>query len=192
MILVTETPTAPDEAETQAPPRPRGRQTVGDMVRSMALVLAVVAVVLLLTLRDEPTQEVREIGYSAQLDETRAVASYDVLAPVGLGSGWKATSARGRSESGDVTWHLGLVTPDGEYAAVEQSDGPRKAFVDDHAAGGEDAGQVVISGGAWQRIEGGKPETRALLLRGDGVTTMVAGSASWSELTRLARSLSAG
>jgi len=49
--FVTETPTEPQESSPPAP-RQRGRQTVGDMVRSMSLVLVVVAVVVLLTLRD--------------------------------------------------------------------------------------------------------------------------------------------
>jgi uncharacterized protein DUF4245 len=187
--VVTESPTAPPEP-TETPSRTRGRETVRDMVLSLAVVLGVVAVVLLVGMGDEPTgPAVREVGYTAQLARAREVASYDVLAPVGLGSGWKATSVRGLTSDGAVTWHLGFVTPAGHYAAVEQSAGQVQPFLDEHAEGATSAGRVRMGAARWQRLEGGRPERRALVLRGDGVTTMVAGSATWSELTTLADAL---
>ena len=133
------------------------------MVRSLALVLVVVAVVFLLAVRDEPAQRVTPVDYTAPLDATRAQATYDVLAPVGLGSGWKATSARGSSEGDAVTWHLGLVTPADDYAAVEQSDGARRSFLDQFTSGSERAGSVTVDGLTWQRLEGGDPDPPALL-----------------------------
>ena len=179
---MTETPTSSGK-------RPRGFETAGDMVRSLALVLVVVVVVFLLTVRDEPDQQITPIDYTAQLDAARAQAAYDVLAPVGLGAGWRATSARGSTEGGAVTWHLGLVTPADDYAAVEQSDGARATFLDEFTSGSERAGQVTIDGLAWQRLDGGEPERRALLRTSGAATTLVAGSASWGELRRLAASL---
>jgi hypothetical protein len=197
---VTETPTTPAQppaAGTASPvPKPatrrRGRETVGDMVRSLALVLVVVAVLVLLTLRDEPKARITPIDYTATLGEIRAQAAYDVLAPAGLGSGWRATSARATSEGKATSWHLGLVTPAGRYAAVEQSDGSRRTFVDTVAQGSHRAGTVRIGGVAWTRLEGGQPEQRALLRTSGGATTLVAGSGSWPELERLARSLRPG
>jgi hypothetical protein len=188
---VTETPTEPQESSASAP-TPRGRETVGDMVRSMSLVLVVVGVVVLLTVRANPHEKLQQVDYSLQLQQTRLAAAYDVFAPVGLGDTWKATSARGENVEGVVTWHLGLVTPAEHYAAVEQSDGPVTAFLDDFVAGATKSGVVTISGVRWQRLEGGKPEQRALLLRGRGVTTMVTGSATFSELRTLASALRGG
>jgi hypothetical protein len=192
---VTETPTAPAEPPVADEPRgkrPRGFETVGDMVRSLALVLVVVAVVFLLTVRDAPKQQTTSIDYTQQLSVARDRATYDVLAPVGLGRGWKATSARGDGDGSAVTWHLGLVTPEEDYAAVEQSDGPRPAFLDQFTSGSSRRGTVQVAGVTWTRLEGGKPEPRALLRTEGGVTTVVAGSASWPELRRLAGSLRAG
>jgi hypothetical protein len=188
---VTETPTEPQESSASGP-TPRGRETVGDMARSMSLVLVVVAVVVLLTVRANPQQKVQQVDYRLQLQETRRIAAYDVLAPVGLGDTWKATSARGDNVDGVVTWHLGLVTPAEHYAAVEQSDGPATAFVDDFVAGATRSGVVTVSGVRWQRLDGGKPERRALLLPGRGVTTMVTGSATFAELRTLASALRGG
>jgi Protein of unknown function (DUF4245) len=188
---VTDIPTEPQESSAPAP-RPRGSQTVGDMVRSMSLVLVVVAVVVLLTLRNDPKEKIQRVDYTEQLQEARRVAAYDVAAPVGLGDRWKATSARSDNTEGVVSWHLGLVTPAEHYAAVEQSDGPEAGFVNGFVAGASKAGVVTISGAQWQRLEGGKPELRALVLRGHDVTTMVTGSASFTELRTLASALRGG
>jgi Protein of unknown function (DUF4245) len=162
------------------------------MVRSMSLVLVVVVVVVLLTLRSEPHQTVHRVDYSEQLQEARRVAPYDVLAPVGLGARWKATSARNDTEGAAMTWHIGFVTPDARYAAVEQSDGPEATFLGEFVDGATKAGDVTISGVPWQRLAGGQPEQRALVLRGGGVTTVVAGSASFTELRALASALRGG
>jgi Protein of unknown function (DUF4245) len=185
---MTQTPPAPQESP--APPaRPRGRETVGDMVRSLALVLVVVAAVVLLTLRTQPHETVQRVDFSEQLQEARHAAPYDVLAPVGLDRLWTATSARADNEEGNVTWHLGFVTPDGHYAAVEQSPGPVQAFLDEFVQGATKAGDVTVLGARWQRLAGGQPEQRAMVLRRTGVTTLVTGSASFAELQRLAAAL---
>ena len=83
--------------------------------------------------------------------------AYEVAAPVGLGDTWKATSARSDNSDGELTWHLGLVTPAQHYAAVEQSDGPVKPFVAGFVDGAHPSGFETISGERWQRLEGGEP-----------------------------------
>jgi hypothetical protein len=188
---VTETPTTPEESAGPAK-RARGRESVGDMVRSMSLVLVVVAVVFLLTLRDEPHQAVQRVDFTEQLQQARQFAPYDVLAPVGLGEAWKATSVRNDNEGGALTWHIGFVTPDARYAAVEQSDGAATPFLDEFVDGATRSGDVTVSGAVWQRLEGGTPELRGLVLRGSGVTTLVTGSASFAELRALASALRGG
>lgn len=189
----TPTATSPQPPQPSQPPQPpvrrRGGQSAGDMLRSLALVLLVVGLVFVFTVRDPPDDPGPEIGYRQQLAQTRAVAPYDVLAPVGLGARWKATSARGGQDGGSVTWHLGLVSPAGDYAAVEQSDGPVRGFLDEHVAGAGRAGAVSVGGRTWQRLTGGTPDDHALLLPDPDVTTLVTGSASFDELRALARSL---
>ncbi len=185
------------EAPTTSPAparsgRPRGFETAGDMVRSLARVLVVVAVVFLLTVREGPKQVVTRVDFGPQLAEARDQAAYDVLAPVGLGRAWKPTSARGSSDGAAVTWHLGIVTPAGDYAAVEQSDGSRAQFVDGFASGSRGAGTVSVAGVTWRRLVGGEPDPRALVRSAGGATTLVAGTASWTELRRLAASLRGG
>jgi hypothetical protein len=172
--------------------RPRGFETAGDMVRSLAVVLVLVLAVLALTVRPHAKSTVHRIDYTEALAQARDRASYDVLAPTGLPRAWRATSARTGRDGSSVTWHLGLVTPYNDYAAVEQSDGDPERFVASFAEKGKRAGRVEIGGAEWRRVDGGDPERHALVLEGEAATTVVAGGASWSELRTLAASLHAG
>lgn len=175
-----------------APPSGRGRATASDMVRSLLLVLVVVFVVLALTVRQRPDPQVRRYDYTAVLAQARQQAPYAVLAPVGLPGTWRATSARTGLDGRAVTWHLGFVTPGGDYAGLEQSDGPARALLSSVAADARPAGTVTIDGLRWRKLEGGRPEKRALALDGEAVTTVVAGGAPWRDLRRLADALDAG
>jgi hypothetical protein len=172
--------------------RRRGFETTGDMVRSLLVVLALVFVVVALNARPHPDSEVRRFDYSGVLTQARDRAPYDVLAPIGLPDTWVPTSARTARTDEEVTWHVGFVTPDGDYAALEQSDGDPERFVDRFSDDGADAGRVEIGRATWRRVEGGDPEPRALVLEGGAVTTVVAGNADWAELRVLAASLQAG
>lgn len=173
--------------------KPRARATAGDMLRSLALVLVVVAVILLLNARDERAAVVLHLDYNASLTQARQAASYDVLGPVGLGQEWRATSVRSPREDGGLTWHIGFVTPRGDYAGLEQTDGPTpRDFIKRFAGGSRVTGDVRIAGRTWQRREGGKPEPRALVMQGKASTVVVAGNARWAELEALAGSLAVG
>lgn len=183
----TETAPAPDPA----PSRRRGRETAADMVRSLLVVLVLVFVVVALNAQPEPDAEVRRIDYSGALDQARDRAPYDVLAPVGLPRAWRATSARTGRAGDAFTWHIGFVTPRGDYAALEQSDGGPEGFLDHLVGDADAAGTVRIGGVSWRRLEGGEHAPRALVLDAEPVTTVVAGGATWRELRALAAALPA-
>ena len=185
----TGTSDAPEAAPGRPAPRSRGRQTAADMVRSLAVVLVLVVVVLALTLRHDPSGRPHRIDYRGVLAQARNAAPYDVVSPVALPRTWTATSVRTGGGAAGFTWHLGLVTPDGDYAAVEQSDGDPQSFVDQFVADGARAGTTVIHGKRWRRVDAGHPEKRALVLDAPAVTTVVTGGASWAELRALAASL---
>jgi hypothetical protein len=162
------------------------------MVRSLLVVLVLVFVVVALNARDDSGDDLRPLDYSGALAQARGQASYDVLAPIGLPDSWVPTSARTGRDGDAVTWHLGFVTPSGDYAGLEQSDGDPEALVAAVAQGGDAAGTVAVGGLRWRKVDGGRPEKHALVLEGEVVTTAVAGGASWAELETLARSLQAG
>ena len=186
--------------EQPAPRRRRGFESAGDMVRSLTVVLVIVLIVVALNLRQDPDSPVRRFDYSVALQQARVQAPFDVTAPQGLPRAWRATSGRlgvdrsagGSAGTSPVTWHIGFVTPKGEYAALEQSDGDPGRFLARFSDGAQAAGRVRIDGAMWRRVEGGEPEPRALVLEGAVDTTLVVGGAGWGELRRLAASLQRG
>jgi len=168
------------------------------MVRSLAVVLGVVGVVALITIRGS-SEPVREVLYEAELIGARSAAPYEVLAPEGLDD-YRATSVRFREDAGVTVWHLGFLTPDEEYAGLDQVDAPSPDYLRDFVADlTEDAVEgdpVVIDGEQWQRYDdGGSSDDEHVrgLLRTDGnVSTLVSGTADWVELEEFAAALDAG
>lgn len=180
----------PGEPGPERPPgRPRGRQTVGDMVRSLAVVMVFVGILVVFNVARQPDPVLRAVDYPAALDGAQPQVDYPLAGPDPLPPGWRVTSARTGTDRAAVTWHLGIVTADDRYVAVEQTDGPRADLVARIAAGARAGRDVLVAGETWQRLAGGDPEPRALVRAADGVTTMVAGSGSWAELRTLAASL---
>jgi len=191
----------PDEEvpdrEATAGSSARGRQGVGDMVRSMAVVLLLVGGLVFFTVRTSGTTDpVIEVDYSAGLAAARLDAPYDLLAPIGL-EGYRATSVRYDDEAGATVWHLGFVTPAEAYIGLDQTDGPREEFVTDLTEGAGATGQMVTIGGAqWERYDGGTrgPEDQVRgLVRMDGtVTVLVSGTADWAAIEEFTAALDAG
>jgi hypothetical protein len=159
------------------------------MLRSMFVVGLFLAVLVLLTFRTTPSDPVQEIALGPQVTAARLTAPFPVLVPDGLGEGWRPTSARVTEQDGAATWHIGYVTPDGEYAALEQSDGPAEPFVAGFAPQATPAGEVIIGGTSWVRLESRGGEERTLLHATGDVPTLVTGTAGYAELERLAAAL---
>ena len=190
-VVVTET----SEEPTAPPPSRRGRGTVLDMVRSMAVVLLLVGAVALITFRPSGGDAVRVVDYADDLGSARLAAPYAVLAPAGL-DGYRATSVRFSATTEGTVWHLGFVTPLDEYAGLDQTDGPEAAFVDDLTEGAEPVGtdgSLELGGRTWERWDdGGDTEgerIRGLVSDVDGATVVVSGTADWPELEALASAL---
>ncbi len=171
-------------------PNPRLRQSAGDMVRSLALVLGVVAVILIVTLRPQP-DAVKVIDYQSELSVARAQAGYAVLAPVGLGADWRATSVRWQPTPGstpDKAWHLGFVTPDDAYAQLGQSNTTNVNYLPEQTDRGQLTGVVTLGGFDWQRYIS-KSGQQSLVRIDRGVTIVVTGTADWAALELFAASL---
>lgn len=181
-------------------PVPTGRsnarlsQTVGDMIRSMVVVLAAVAVILIITLRPQP-DPIRVVDYGPALMVARAQAGFPVLAPEGLGPQWRATSARWEptpASEPDPAWHLGVVTPTEEYLQLGQSATTDADYLPEQTDRGEPVGSVQVGGVTWERYESTDRDgvdRRALVRIVGGVTTVVSGSADWAELEQFTASL---
>jgi hypothetical protein len=182
----------------QPPARSRSRQVGLDMVRSMGLV-AVVLVGWLLLSHPRTPDPVHVVAWQPVVQAAAESASYEVLAPPASWS-WRATSARIEPQpDGTIVWRAGFYTPSDDYAAVlqrgvfpEQAAGSVREWKDTETRSGVSVGTVEINGRQWTRLEGDPhpDERRSLVHTHDGTLTVVTGSAQWSELEALARSLS--
>jgi hypothetical protein len=167
------------------------RQTVGDMVRSLAVVLAFVAVILLITLRPQP-DAVKPVEIRSLLSVARAQAGFPVLIAGPGTSGYVPTSVRWEPTAAtkpDPVWHIGYVTPEEKYVEISQSASVSEMFISDRTTKGAPLDPVVIDGTTWQRFES---QTRRSLVRLESaLTTVVAGTLDWAELQSVASGLSA-
>ncbi|MFB7613437.1 DUF4245 domain-containing protein [Kitasatospora sp. NPDC056181] len=169
----------------------RGRQTVRDMVLSMLAVGAVVWIGYLFLPHDASGDGVHTKEYRVAAASAKRAAPYTLLVPEGLSDKWRATSVtydpaslgKGKGNA----WHLGFVTPAGQYAAIEQSDVARDILLDATVAGGKPDGTSEVAGQSWERLQG--PKERALTIQTGGATTVLTGTASYEELAELAQAL---
>lgn len=164
-----------------------GKQTVRNMVLSLGVSVLAAGVIYLFVPHDDSAPELKRVDYRVELLTARRAASYPVAAPEGLPKSWKATSVRFRGDDFDA-WHLGFHDPEGQYVAIEQSAQKPSTFIEDATQSAEETKSTQkIGDQVWRRYEGELYD--ALVLEGDGVTTVVTGSAPFAQLTKMAEAL---
>ncbi|MBD0706898.1 MULTISPECIES: DUF4245 domain-containing protein [unclassified Streptomyces] len=162
----------------------RGRQTVRGMVQSLGVIMVAAGVMYLFIPHDENADPVKAKDYRVELLTAQRAAPYPVLAPEGLGEGWKATVVSYKRENGNA-WQLGFLSPDTQYVAIHQSTTEPGKFVPQVTQKAKDTGKTeTVSGQVWQRWEG--PKYDALVRTEGGATTVVTGTASFEQLAEMA------
>lgn len=158
------------------------------MILSLGLIGIAAGFIYFLVPHDDHTPDLKRVDYAVELSTARRAASYPVAAPEGLPDTWKATSVRFEGADSD-RWHLGFQNPDGEYVQIEQSTHQRAAFIKTASQGGKPTKVTErISGRTWTRWTGGRYD--ALVLEDTpGSTTVVAGTAPFEQLTKMAQAL---
>ncbi|WP_043265890.1 DUF4245 domain-containing protein [Streptomyces sp. CT34] len=172
----------------------RGRQRVQDMVLSLAVIGVLVGAIYFFIPHDDSAgaekNAVKTVDYRVEITTARRAAPYPVAAPEGLPPSWRATSVSYKaSEDGKGgAWHLGMLDPEQEYAAIEQSDAAPKKFIQDVTLGATKAeGEQAVGGKKWDRYQG--DTYKALVHEEPGVTTVVTGTAPYGRLAELAAAL---
>lgn len=171
---------------------PRKRQTTLDMVRSLAVVAAVVAAIVLLVPRPDGP-----IDRAVPVEQVAASSAADadfVLTVPDLPEGWEPNSVRldAAGPDANLTWHVGYVTPSGGYAGLERARDVTSGWVSEQTNDGrrdDEAASVDIAGETWQLLRSTEPERTSLVIEREGVTTVVTGSAPVSELYVLAEAV---
>ncbi|WP_320783938.1 DUF4245 domain-containing protein [Streptomyces sp. CRN 30] len=167
------------------------QKTARNMIYSLGVTVLVGLVMWVFVPHDDEEPELQRVDYRVELLTARRAAPYPVAAPEGLPEAWKATSVRYQGAESD-TWHLGFHLPGGQYVQVQQSTGKPATFIEEASQGAE-ATDVTeeIDGRTWTRYEGGRYD--ALVLKDtEGVknaTTVVAGTGSFGQLTKMASAL---
>lgn len=143
------TPQAPSSAGA----RRRRRGGPADLVRSLVVVLAVVAVIIMVS--PSPTGDaLRVADFEAAAQTARLSATYGIVLPGPLPTGWHVVTARTERDGATVVWRVGLRGPDGAFITIEQStdgQGPlARGVADDRRAA-----DVVIDGASWRRFTDG-------------------------------------
>ena len=167
------------------------RRSAADMVRTMAVVVGVVVVLVLLVPRpNEVTQPAADVPSAAQRASQRL--GVPVAVPAGLPAGWTATSARVQTGTdGVLTWHVGYLTPAGQAAGVIQGAQPTAAWEGAQVIDGAQRGSTAIDGRTWVLRSRPDRGITNYVLRRPELTTIVTGRAPVADLTLLARSLDA-
>jgi hypothetical protein len=167
----------------------RGTEVVGDMLRSLAVVIVVI-IPLWLLIPHHTHQHVTVIDYSTELSQARRVAAHPLVAPGGLPATWRPTSVSSSGGSGMPTvFHLGYVTPAGDYAALEESDGPVGAYLLTlEGKTPQSLDSVRVGTSSWQQLRGTDGRL-ALVSTATPMTVVVKGTAKLPELETLAASL---
>ncbi|MFE2015256.1 DUF4245 domain-containing protein [Streptomyces sp. NPDC059491] len=165
----------------------RGRQTVRGMFQSLGVILVAAGVMYLFIPHDEEVAPVQAKDYRVELLTAQRAAPYPVLAPEGLGDGWKATVVSYKRENANA-WQLGFLSPDTQYVAVHQSTAAANTYVPDVTQRAKNTGRTeTVAGQVWQRWEG--PKYDALVRTDGGATTVVTGTASFERLAEMAGAL---
>ncbi|MFE9635547.1 DUF4245 domain-containing protein [Streptomyces sp. NPDC006463] len=165
----------------------KGKQTIWDMVRSLALIGVVVAGIYLFIPHDENADPTHTVDYRVETLTARRAAPYPVAAPVGLPAEWRATSVSYQRKNANA-WHLGFLDPGKQYVAVEQSTDTSGKNLGKITQQAKSTGQTQqVGDAAWERWEGEKYD--ALVKQEQGHVTVVTGTASFDQLGAMAAAL---
>ncbi|RKT06669.1 uncharacterized protein DUF4245 [Streptomyces sp. 3211.6] len=165
----------------------KGKQTVWDMVRSLAVIGVVVAGIYMFIPHDDKADPTRTVDYRVETLTARRAAPYPVAAPVGLPEQWRATSVTFERKNANA-WHLGFLDPQQQYVAVEQSTDASQKNVAKLTQKAAPTGQTQQVGDrAWERWDGEKYD--ALVRQDQGYVTVVTGTGSFEQLGAMAAAL---
>jgi hypothetical protein len=165
----------------------RMRETVGDMVRSLAVVLGVIGLIMLLTWRPNP-DPIREVDPLPQFSLAGGQADFPVVFP--QLDGLRATSVRWEPTQysrDEPVWHVGFVTAEDEYLEITQTSAANEEFLKNELTGIFGEGEKLIANEKWLVFEG--PDSRALVKVTPEVTTVVSGTVALPELEAAVKSL---
>ncbi|MET0693175.1 MAG: DUF4245 domain-containing protein [Propionibacteriaceae bacterium] len=180
--------------------RDKKPKTVGDMIRSLAVILVPVLIITFFFTRNLDDSPVTVVDWRPVLAQAREQSPFPVLAPTNLPSDWRPTRVAWVKTgnpylNGDPavrnTWQLGFLTPKDIYVELNQGDAQPEDFIKDETREGRPDGQSTVNGKTWDRLVTTDDRTRSLVQTSTEVTTIVVGDTSYEELESYTATLSA-
>ncbi len=147
-------------------------QSVADMLRTLLVILGIVAVVVFLVPRPTavPQEDVDVPAVAARSQARLGFAPGVPRTP----AGWTPTSAEPRlGGDGIMTWHVGFLTSSGRYAGVEQAERSTFGWENALTSGGAKVGTVAVGARRWEHLYREDREVTSLILRLPGRVTLV-------------------
>lgn len=168
------------------------------MLSLLVLGVPIVAVVWFQASSSPEKPNVPTVKWRPTADKARQQASFSVLAPPSLPSGWRATHATwtraGHKDSkGDRStrdqWRLGVLTKNDTYIELDQGDKHTADMIKSATRGAASDGAQTVDGHRWKRRITDDGRTRALVRPDAKATTVVTGDTSYATLRSFAASL---
>jgi hypothetical protein len=164
------------------------------MIRTLLVILAVVAVVYFLVPRpNRVVQPAADIGGAAAAATSQL--GFSPLIPQGLPADWVPTEAAVRNAADGIKefhigYRVGTDVDDNAYAGVEQATRLTPRWLQINAAGGTKVGDVSIDGNTWQhRYKPARAYTSLLLQRPNQVILVTSKKGGLAQAEVLARAL---
>jgi len=169
----------PDEMDR----RRRGLKTsVADMVRSMVVVVGIVALLVLIVPRpsfiDKPAIDMKNAASGAARELT-----FTPSVPTRLSAKWKPTDAGVTAVDDVKTWSVSYQTPDHGYAGLREAAGATPKWESSIVGSAPESGTRVVDGVTW--IVRNTKDARSLVHRGH-VTTVVSAQGTTEDVATLA------
>jgi hypothetical protein len=191
-----ETPEETAARKAQNSANHRNRQTVNNLVYSLIATVALVAVIVLVVPRGNPTASTPPVDYAAVAQQAQGSEPDRLVVPQ-LPSGWKSNSAQLRTKTSDGVdaWYIGLLTPKGQYIGIVQGFDANDSWVADQVNRTRIAGTREIDGVKWDVYDnrsagsGAGNVAYALATSAGSSTVVVFGTATDDEFTTAASAL---
>lgn len=179
------------------------RATGGDMIRSIAVIMVPVLIIMALLTQTPDEPEVPTVQWKPALADARAQAPFRVVAPKDLPEGpkqWRATQVHwskpgepgpfGKDPTPRHQWYLGMISPDTIHYALRQADGDQDAFIAETTRSARPVGESAIGAEKWIRLETEDGRTRAMARKGGTDVVVVTADTDFGHLDQFVRALS--
>jgi hypothetical protein len=168
---------------------------MADMVRSLGLLLVVIAALLFIgparsLILPGSKDKMPPVDYSGYVSGFNELASEPALVPSGLPSSWRANAGRLDHKSASVHLHIGWAVPGTAFAGLDEGTGAANSLLREvtGAASLQSRGTTTIAGETWTVRRSSRGET-TYTRDANGVFVIVTGNATDSQLRLLAASL---